>query len=53
MEKEDLAPILQEIKSAIQNAGPNPQYHVVILERHRRQWPTLWSALDKLLEKIQ
>lgn len=38
----------QEVRQAIKAEGRNPHYHREILARHRRQWPILWEALDKL-----
>lgn len=40
---------LYEVIEAIQNEGPMPAYHREVMARHRREWPTLWNALDKLV----
>lgn len=45
----EMEAIVKEIQDAITNPGMSPTYHAIILEKHRRQWPTLWAALDKLL----
>lgn len=37
------------IVAAIQNEGPEPAFHREAIRRHRREWPSLWRALDKLL----
>lgn len=36
---------------AIFNQGPRPDLHCQILDRHRREWPSLWAALDRLVEE--
>lgn len=28
--------------------GPRPDVHRQIEQRHRHEWPTLWSAIDRL-----
>lgn len=40
---------LAAVRRAIWDAGPFPSYHREVMERHRREWPTLWKALDELL----
>lgn len=40
---------IEELRRAIKDKGPVPAYHDDILRRHRREWPTLWEAIDKLL----
>jgi hypothetical protein len=47
---EEQEKIIEEIRNAILNEGPRPDYHKVIMEKHRLQWPTLWNALDKLIK---
>jgi len=37
------------VRDAILNEGPKSAYHRAVMARHRRKWPTLWSALDRLL----
>lgn len=39
-----------EIKQAIENAGPVPQYHYHVMRKHRSEWPTLWKSIDKLIK---
>lgn len=36
--------------AAIDNKGPHPGHHDIIVARHRAEWPTLWQAIDKLRE---
>lgn len=38
------------IHKAVRDEGPNPAYHHKIMERHRKEWPTLWEAIDLLLK---
>jgi hypothetical protein len=33
---------------AIDDEGPRPDVHRDVGARHRREWPTLWRALDEL-----
>ncbi len=40
---------LEQLREAIENEGPKPRYHREVMERHRREWPTLWAAIDRLL----
>lgn len=39
-----------QIKQAIQNQGPKKTYHQKIVKKHRKEWPTLWVGIDKLIE---
>lgn len=38
------------VSQAVRVEGPNPRYHREVMARHRREWPELWKALDRLLE---
>jgi hypothetical protein len=40
---------VDKIRLAIENEGTNPYYHRRIMYRHRREWPTLWRAIDALM----
>lgn len=40
---------INQIREAIRNEGPNPGAHREVMGRHRREWPTLWHAIDALL----
>lgn len=33
---------------AVHDAGPRPDVHAAISARHRREWPSLWRAIDVL-----
>ena len=39
-----------EIKEAIDNVGPVPQYHYHVMRKHRSAWTTLWKSIDKLIK---
>lgn len=38
-----------ELHSAIENAGINPRFHHKIMKKHRKEWPTLWKVIDRLV----
>lgn len=40
----------QLIRQAIYNEGPAPSVHKGTMRRHRHEWPTLWLAIDALLQ---
>lgn len=40
---------VEEVVRAIEIEGPGPDLHQSIMARHREEWPTLWTALDSLL----
>jgi hypothetical protein len=42
--------VLSAIRDAIENEGPQPDYHQKVMARHRKEWPTLWKAIDAALE---
>lgn len=42
---------IEALRYAIEKEGPRPWFHRKIMRRHRRQWPTLWAAIDRLLER--
>lgn len=39
------------IAHAIHEPGPRPDLHRLIETRHRREWPTLWRAIDELMSR--
>ena len=41
-----LAAALDALDAAIMVPGPVPEYHEKIMAKHRREWPTLWAAID-------
>lgn len=40
-----------ELKNAIENAGVRPKLHKKIMTRHKKEWPTLWKTIEKLVEQ--
>jgi len=42
--------LVDDLSSAIANQGPSPEKHRRIMRRHRRQWPTIWRKIDRLVE---
>lgn len=34
---------------AITDEGPVPMYHRIVMDRARKEWPTLWHAIDRIL----
>jgi hypothetical protein len=36
--------------AAVKNNGPVPQYHRHVMKKHRDEWPTLWKAIDAIIE---
>lgn len=40
------------IEDAILIHGPRPDIHRETLARHRKEWPLLWAALDRLRQGI-
>lgn len=41
------------LKEAIDNHGPYPKRHRKTMFKHRREWPKLWDAIDKILLKME
>lgn len=40
---------ISQLRRAIKDAGPQPRFHEKIMSRHRKEWPTLWAAIDNIL----
>lgn len=47
-EHTELRSAVGALLDAIDVEGPNPAHHRRIMNEHRRQWPTLWAAIDRL-----
>ena len=45
----DLDAALTALRNAVQDEGRVPEYHRLIMARHREEWPALWVAIDRLL----
>lgn len=52
LEKRDVAldAAIRQLREAINNCGSHPEYHDRVMQEQRHQWPTLWLAIDKILE---
>ena len=37
------------LRNALRGVGPQPEDAEEVQVRHRREWPTLWNALDNLM----
>lgn len=44
---------IEAVRSAVHEPGPMPNFHRRVADRHRREWPTLWRALDSLVGRLQ
>jgi len=40
---------LSDLRRAVLDKGPRPDVHEEIMARHRREWPFLWRAIDRLV----
>lgn len=43
----------EQVYEAVANEGSHPKSHKWILHKHRKEWPTLWRALDALFEVLE
>lgn len=39
-----------ELRNVIMNPGPVPTYHYDIMQKHRREWPSLWAVIDRFIQ---
>ena len=46
-------PGIRDLIRAIEDEGLAPARHQEIMARHRREWPTLWAAIDKIVQDDQ
>lgn len=42
---------LEALQAAIDDPGVSPMHHHAVMGRHRREWPVLWAAIDRLLSE--
>lgn len=42
-----------QVVDAIRNEGSHPNFHRTVIAKHRREWPTLWCQLDRLIEQVE
>ena len=47
----ELRRAVADVINAIIDKGSHPEYHDMIMERHRLEWPILWKRLDELKKK--
>ena len=40
---------IHDLVRAVLDEGPKPAAHRQIMARHRREWPTLWRAIDAII----
>lgn len=43
---------LRQIRNAIYDEGINPAYHQYVMNKQRKEWPTLWEALDEAMKDL-
>jgi hypothetical protein len=43
---------LRQIRNAIYDEGINPAYHQYVMSKQRKEWPTLWKALDESMKDL-
>lgn len=37
------------LAAAVRDEGRAPEFHRRVVNRHRREWPALWAAIDQVL----
>lgn len=42
---------VEQLRQAVTVKGQNPMHHDRIMARHRAEWPTLWRAIDRILNE--
>lgn len=42
---------IYDLNKSINDPGPNPKFHFSVMKKHRKEWPTLWHAIDYLIKK--
>jgi hypothetical protein len=47
---DDVMTAVEALRRAVLDAGPRPTVHFLTLQKHRREWPALWMAIEHLLE---
>lgn len=46
----DIAVVVSGLVKALRDEGRSPAYHQATMQRHRREWPVLWKAIDRINE---
>jgi hypothetical protein len=49
LRQQNIDKYLDELLLAINDPGPHPIAHQAIMNKSRREWPTLWRTIDNLL----
>jgi hypothetical protein len=44
-------PLIERLRDAVEIEGPHVTYHRETMARHREEWPTVWKAIDALIER--
>lgn len=44
---------IADLIRAVGDEGPEPSLHRATMDRHRREWPTLWAALDRVVADVR
>ena len=44
--------LIKNIHTAIHDKGVMPKFHDILMARHKKEWPTLWAALDAILQSV-
>ena len=47
-----LIAVAAEVEYAIRCEGRKPAHHRKVMAKHRKEWPTLWEEIDKLLKEL-
>jgi hypothetical protein len=53
MDEQALREAAKRVERAVKVKGPAPGQHEATMARHRKEWPTLWKALDDLLRSLE
>ena len=41
--------LIKDLHYAIKDSGSHPEYHRIIMSRHRSEWPVLWHTISSIL----
>ena len=40
---------VEQLRQAVRDVGRSPSHHRLTMIRHRREWPTLWAAIERIM----